>query len=189
MSSIVTTNIDETYPVAGQDNNSQGFRDNFNNIKIALGQAKSEIEALETNTAKTNTNNDFNGVLLTNAKTNQFWGSYKNIGASGTQPVYVDLEDGDFQRTQFTVSASNSLNFKNWPESNLYAKVRVAITADNSGPYTISFASEGGGTIKKSVGFPSPFQISTGGETKIIEAWSTDGGATVYLNYIDEFLA
>ena len=32
-SSIVTTGIDATYPVAGQDNDSQGFRDNFSQIK------------------------------------------------------------------------------------------------------------------------------------------------------------
>ena len=28
-STINTANIDETYPIAGQDNDSQGFRDNF----------------------------------------------------------------------------------------------------------------------------------------------------------------
>ena len=28
--------IDQTYPVAGQDNDSQGFRDNFSNIKTSL---------------------------------------------------------------------------------------------------------------------------------------------------------
>ena len=46
-SSIVTTNIDTTYPVAGQDNDSQGFRDNFTNLKTALDTAKTEISDLE----------------------------------------------------------------------------------------------------------------------------------------------
>ena len=32
-SNIVTGNIDGTYPKAGQDNSSQGFRDNFGAIK------------------------------------------------------------------------------------------------------------------------------------------------------------
>ena len=32
-SSIVPGNIDGTYPKSGQDNSSQGFRDNFNGIK------------------------------------------------------------------------------------------------------------------------------------------------------------
>jgi len=40
-SSITADNIDANYPVAGQDNNSQGFRDNFNLIKNSLVAAKS----------------------------------------------------------------------------------------------------------------------------------------------------
>ena len=35
-SSINPSNVDGTYPVAGQDNDSQGFRDNFTNIKTIL---------------------------------------------------------------------------------------------------------------------------------------------------------
>lgn len=195
MSSIITSNIDETYPVAGQDNNSQGFRDNFNNIKIALGQAKTELEELQgiggiaSGAAKREEDNDFNGNTIINAVTSNFWGTYKNVGSSGVQPVYVDLEEADFQRVEFTVSASNSLNFKNWPAQPAHGKIRVAITGDTNNPYTVTFATEGGGVIKKSVGFPTPFTISTGGETKVIEAWSNDGGATVYLNYIAEFTA
>jgi hypothetical protein len=44
-SAITTTNIDGAFPIAGQDNNSQGFRDNFTNIKTGLNTAKSEITA------------------------------------------------------------------------------------------------------------------------------------------------
>ena len=43
-SNIDTTSIDATFPVAGQDNNSQGFRDNFNVSKNNFTAAKSEIE-------------------------------------------------------------------------------------------------------------------------------------------------
>ena len=42
-SSISVTQIDATYPVAGQDNDSQGFRDNFNQIKTQLTTASTEI--------------------------------------------------------------------------------------------------------------------------------------------------
>ena len=58
-SNIVPDTIDDTYPVAGQDNNSQGFRDNFNIIKTNFTSAKSEIETLQDNTAKTNADNVF----------------------------------------------------------------------------------------------------------------------------------
>lgn len=48
MASQVNPNtIDITYPVAGQDNNSQGFRDNFTNIRTNLLQVKAELEDLQ----------------------------------------------------------------------------------------------------------------------------------------------
>lgn len=46
-SQVDPTIIDGTYPVAGQDNNSQGFRDNFTNIKTNLAYVKDELEDLQ----------------------------------------------------------------------------------------------------------------------------------------------
>ena len=48
-SNINTSNIDATFPVQGKDNPSQGFRDNFSYINIALDTAASEITALQAN--------------------------------------------------------------------------------------------------------------------------------------------
>ena len=51
-SNIDATSIAATFPIAGQANDSQGFRNNFNTVKNNFTAAKSEIEALQTNTAK-----------------------------------------------------------------------------------------------------------------------------------------
>jgi hypothetical protein len=48
-SNINTSNIDANFPVQGEDNPSQGFRDNYSYIKIALDTAASEITALQSN--------------------------------------------------------------------------------------------------------------------------------------------
>ena len=61
-SNIISGTIDGTYPVAGVDNDTQGFRDNFTIIKTGLAEANSEIGALQDNTAKLNVSNDFNGT-------------------------------------------------------------------------------------------------------------------------------
>ena len=45
-SNINPNNIDTTYPVAGQDNDSQGFRDNFTNIKNNFTEAQTELNDL-----------------------------------------------------------------------------------------------------------------------------------------------
>ena len=47
-SSINPNNIDGGYPIAGQDNNSQGFRDNFTETKVNFQYAATEITDLQT---------------------------------------------------------------------------------------------------------------------------------------------
>ena len=51
-STINPNNIDITYPIAGQDNDTQGFRDNFRNIKNNLNTARLEITDLQSKTDK-----------------------------------------------------------------------------------------------------------------------------------------
>jgi hypothetical protein len=55
-SNIVPGNIDSSFPVAGQDNSSQGFRDNFTAIKNNFTEARDEIVDLQDNKASTDTN-------------------------------------------------------------------------------------------------------------------------------------
>ena len=50
-SQIIYTGIDTAYPIPGRDNNSQGFRTNFTEIKTALSVARNEISTLQTNKA------------------------------------------------------------------------------------------------------------------------------------------
>jgi len=74
--------IDQTYPVAGQDNDSQGFRDNFNNVKDSLSLASADIvelqskavlkSAISTNDTVTT---DMGGSSITNGKISDFYAS------------------------------------------------------------------------------------------------------------------
>lgn len=54
-SNINPFNIDVTYPIAGQDNDTQGFRDNFTNIKNNFTVAGSEISAIQATLSSTPT--------------------------------------------------------------------------------------------------------------------------------------
>ena len=51
--------INENFPVAGQDNDTQVFRDNFDTIKTNFSEAKTEITDLQDNAARTDGDNDF----------------------------------------------------------------------------------------------------------------------------------
>ena len=57
--------INENFPVAGQDNDTQVFRDNFDTIKTNFREAKTEIQDLQDNTARTDDISDFNYNTVT----------------------------------------------------------------------------------------------------------------------------
>lgn len=187
-SAITTTNIDGAFPVAGQDNNSQGFRDNFTNIKTALNVAKSEISTLQSDTAKLNVDNDFNGKVLENAEINKIYYSVRNNGTvplAGETFTNVDIENGALQT--FTFNDDHSLVFANWPASDLYAKVKLHLKSDSSGTKTVTLSTSSG-TIKYDDAFPTPFVLPADGNVeRIIEAWTLNGGLTVYLKYLGDF--
>jgi hypothetical protein len=65
MTSLINpSNIDITFPIAGQDNDTQGFRTNYQNIRNNFIIAASEISALQNNTTYT-ANLTVQGNLIT----------------------------------------------------------------------------------------------------------------------------
>ena len=66
-SNINYLSINENYPVAGVDNDTQTLRDNFDTIKTSLRRAQEEVTDLQNNTAKNNNDNDFNLNIIGNA--------------------------------------------------------------------------------------------------------------------------
>ena len=111
-SKIVPGNIDATYPRAGQDNSSQGFRDNFNEIKTNFTEAKSEIEDLQTNKASTNANVNFSDYVVSKAV---FKDTAETVFPHGTTGGAITLnhENGHYQT--LTTNASITLSFSNFP--------------------------------------------------------------------------
>jgi hypothetical protein len=133
-SSINPNNIDTAYPVAGQDNDSQGFRDNFTNIKTSFTYAKAEIEDLQSKAilksalSGSSLSNDFAGAEVTAMRVTDLRETKTAKGTvSGT--VTVDIEEGGYQTV--TTSGSISLAFSNWPSTGQFSKVRVSITVGN----------------------------------------------------------
>jgi hypothetical protein len=188
-SAISTSSIDESYPVAGQDNNSQGFRDNFNAIKTALNTAKGEIDTLQSGTAKLNVANNFNGVLLEDAEVNKFYGSVRQNGTVSTNSD-IDLENGPLQIV--SVGANISLRFINWPDSDLYGKIRLHIKNTSGSSKTITLDSQGVTDIKFVSGEFTPSgslaQVAVANNTEVVvEAWTYDNGVNVYLKNFDVF--
>jgi hypothetical protein len=190
--------ISTTYPVAGQDNDSQGFRDNFTAISAGLATAKNEISALQTNSLlavdlATSTNpvvNNMLGSTLRNGLYVQFNGVFFNGGTVSTS-ADVNLNNGPIQ--QFTASGNITLTFKNWPTSGQYAVVRVMLIGDQQSTRTVTLATSNAGLIKPATGWangsslPATVTLGTNGKYEVIEAWTVDAGAHVFLKAIGEY--
>ncbi len=133
-SSINPNNIDTAYPVAGQDNDSQGFRDNFTNIKTSFTYAKAEIEDLQSKAilksalSGSSLDNDFAGAEVTAMRVTDLRETKTAKGTvSGT--VTVDIEEGGYQTV--TTAGNISLAFSNWPSSGQFSRVRLSVTVAN----------------------------------------------------------
>jgi hypothetical protein len=182
-----------TYPVAGQDNDSQGFRDNFTAIKAGLEVAANEITNLETSAVLTQVLgsspptpvvNDLIGSTISNGLYSQFNGVFYNAGViSGI--TNVNLNNGPIQK--FTLSANSVLNFTNWPPTGAYAVIRLMLITDHSGTYTANFSTANSGVIKPATGFTIPVSVGAAGKYEIIEAWSVDHGTNVFIKSIGEY--
>jgi hypothetical protein len=195
MSTLNYAAIDETYPVAGQDNNSQGFRGNFAAIKNAIAQAEADITTLETNTAKKNATNNFLGNTLTNATYNQFYGAtYPVTVGAATQEV--SLLNGPLQAVGFNVTG-RSIQFTNWPVSGKYASIRVHLYNTNSSAdinITVKTNNSGAIYITSDInvdGSKIPtFVLKKEGDPVVIEAWTytgSDATPKIFLRKIGEF--
>jgi hypothetical protein len=188
-SAIVSSTIDANFPVAGQDNNSQGYRDNFQIIKDGLAQSATEITSLQTTTAKLNVTNDFGGNIIQNAVTKKLYGSVASVLEAPTGNL--DVSTGDYQR--ITLSNANiTLTLTNWPTlDNRFAKVRVHLENNQTSSHTVTFATNALATVSDddSGKFTSHAIAVPAGKTVMVEASKYDygTGSKMYLRYLGEF--
>ncbi len=141
-SQVNPNNIDGTYPVAGQDNDSQGFRDNFTNIRNNFTFTKAEIEDLQNKVVlksallNTTLSNDFAGNAMVNPALTGWRETYNNIGSvSGS--VTINFTNGNFQK--ITMAGTTILTFS-FPSNsvNQYASIKLWVS-NPSASYTLSF--------------------------------------------------
>jgi hypothetical protein len=133
-SNINFNNIDQTFPVAGVDNDSQGFRTNFLNIKNNFQYTKSEIEDLQgkviLKSALTGTtlNNNLNGAVLNGAEIYNFKETVIDLGSSsGT----ITLDHSSSHYYTVSTSGSVSLAFSNLPSNGKLGRIKLEISITN----------------------------------------------------------
>lgn len=160
-----SNSINEAFPVPGQDNDSQGFRDNFNNTKLAFSEADIEISDLQNKVllkqalgGTATVNNDLNNSTINNGSYTNFFG-ISNGGAEasgGVIPVNVD----EASIHLFNLTNDADFTFKNWPVEGTYGLVRVQFVGPTGTNATPSLYTENGGDIVKNIGFPTNFALT-----------------------------
>lgn len=192
MSNIEFSQIDDTFPIAGQNNDTQGFRNNFNYIKTALEVAYTEIDALQSKTIKSSALesnaqvvNDLNGSSLVNGAYTTFYGKSNKVvtDSNSANTLYtVNVATGALQ--EYTLTKNATLSFASWPVDGLYANIRLHIKSDGTGTYTATL-DVGTNTIVYASDFPAELTVTD--KHQVIEVWTYTAGDLVYVKHIGEF--
>ena len=198
-SSINPNNINSSFPIAGQDNDSQGFRDNFTSIKTNLVTARNEISDLQNKvilkqalTGTTTLNNDMRQSIMSNVHLRGESQVYIDLGTVGDPALTLTTIDINYyEGAVYTISLNGPVDFNiiNMP-LNTYASVKFLIevsntdhyirfsnTASNAGFDRVEGYNNSGQTISFSDvnGFPNSAYF-------LFEISSQDGGATKNIN-------
>ena len=179
-SNIVPGNIDGTYPKAGQDNSSQGFRDNFNEIKNNFTEAKTEIEDLQTNKANLNASSDFTNNEVTRAKFKNNSETIYAHGSVGGGAVTLNHANGHYQT--LTITADTTFTLTNFPTGAFYKIILDLTVAPSASTLTFPSAIIKADNVTGSDGTSD--QISVGIGRVLYELMSPDGGTTVLMHQL-----
>jgi hypothetical protein len=180
--------INENFPVAGQDNDTQVFRDNFDTIKTNFSTAKTEITDLQDNAVRTDTDNDFLYNVVGSVTLNDAYLRKKDYGSA----IVAGPQDISFKQAMYHVikfGADISLSFSEFPTGAVDAtglgqigKATLELYGDGTAR-TITFTTSGSTVLKKSPGFPGSVTVTSATNPVIIEVWQ-HSAAVIWLNYL-----
>jgi hypothetical protein len=191
MSNINTSNIDPLFPIAGQDNSSQGFRDNYNAIISQFQIAKDEISELQTKSvlkdelSGSELSNDMQEAEIINA-------TLKNPGykALPTSSNTINVALGSYFKVAALTSGNTSttitITSTTWPTSGIYSKIMVEVPCTTSTQTSINFAITGqdsGNSLLKEASLTLPYTASAIGST-LWELSTMDKGVNVFLQKV-----
>ena len=180
-SSIVPGNVDGTYPKAGQDNSSQGMRDNFSATNVNFTHAKSEIEELQTNKASLNASSDFADNEVIRAT---FRDTAETVYAHGTTNGANTLNHGNGHYQTLTTDGAITLSFTNLPSSTNLGRIIFDINVTSTAhTITIPTAVLVSGNVDGGDGSSDIITVPTSGRY-LYEFLSPDGGTTILMHQL-----
>lgn len=207
MSNLNYAAINESFPIAGQDNDSEGFRGNFAAIKASLSEAQADLSELQLksvlkqtlggtatvandllgSTVKNGLYSNFNG-LVPDAGETTFTGNQHTIHFSG-----VSENSGALQ--VFKISQNSLITFANWRISPVqFTSMRIHLISNGASAWTVQFSNSGGSVVfDQSNGIINQTVTLTGytpGVTDpvhtVVDVWTYDGD-TVFMRVLGNY--
>jgi len=175
VSLINYSSIDATYPIAGKDNDSQGFRDNFGYIKNGLEIAQGEITGLQNNSALTSENNNFNNNQITGAIFRNNSDLFFD-GGTISDNTLVNYANGPYQKFIISGTLTLTLEFPNLT-ANVY-RMRVELVGIDES-YAVGFSGTGSTIITNTT--PNPIYVVSSVVSRMFDVWTTDAGDNIYV--------
>jgi len=196
---ISTTDLDTEFPVPGQDNDSQGFRDNFTVINDNFSAAKARLEDLETYAVRNEANTTFlplstgGTARLVNPTLKSPLEVKYDLGEVTTSAT-IDFsgdEAGSYQTITLTGNTELTIDSTKVHDNGYYGKIILDIQA-SGGTYnltwdnnlTIKFDNENEDFWNRDT---TEISTITPGSTHIIELWTYQGSLTYFAKYIGSF--
>lgn len=141
MSSTATTyieNININFPIPGQDNDSQGFRNNWINISQALSSIDTQNTYLNKYAVLTTaTTNTFYGNTISDVKLQNSSLELRDNGAL-TGDITIDYTAGNYQLLSLD-AGSHSITVINWPAAGSAGELTLAISPSSTNVTTVNF--------------------------------------------------
>ena len=205
MSTIVFSTINENFPVAGQDNDTQVFRDNFDSIKTALSTAKTEITVLEDKTGGlackeeleglTLIGSNFNNQVIYKAVLQGSWQRKLNQGSRNVATPFSFLE-ANYHIVKFTgncdLSFEEFLNDAGPVVDQGVAKITLELYGDGT-PRILTFTSSGGTEFRKNSSgswsgtvLNPTITVTSDTNPVFVEVWQHNADV-IFLNYVGQF--
>ena len=183
--------INENFPVAGQDNDTQVFRDNFDTIKTNFSAAKTEIEDLQDNVARTDVDSDFNYNVATAITLQDAYFRKKDYGAT----IIVGTQEVSFKQAMYHIikfGTNCAIELIEFPTAAVdvtglgqVGKATLELYGDGT-TRTITFTLTGSTVLKKSPGVPGSLTVTSATNPVIIEVWQHSEDI-IFLNYLGAY--
>ena len=208
MSNLNYEEIDAEYPIAGQDNDSQGFRGNFAAIKSSLLTAQADLTELQVKSVLKETlgndpataDNDLLGSKIKNGLYSNLNGVVPGEGITtfaGSQYTihFSGVSENSGALQVFKISQDSLITFANWRTDPVqFTSMRIHLLSNGEDEWNVQFSNNGGNVafdqassiIDQTIPLVGYTPVTDDPIHTVVDVWSYDGN-TVFMKIIGDY--